>query len=318
MNFNRTMKYFKLALLLPLFLNTIFANSTNIYQYEKNIKDAKDLLTNKNLSDIKLTYTPSTKNAQTILLEVFGKNIDDVKLSFRDFHLPFYKNSLKKDSFYALLPISYYEKIGNYKVIISYIKNKKRVFTSAHIRVTDAKYKSELLRVQKSKVNPVKEDQIRVDKEYQEAMKIYNSKTNKLLWNEDFIMPMNTKITSDFGTKRVYNNELKSFHSGIDFKADIGSEVIASNSGIVRLIGDRFYAGNSIIIDHGQGIYTCYFHLSKIIVKENQYVKRGELIALSGDTGRITGPHLHFATRVHGVLVEPKNLIALLNTLNDK
>ncbi len=79
------------------------------------------------------------------------------------------------------------------------------------------------------------------------------------------------------------------------------------------LAQDRFYAGNSIIIDHGQGVYTCYYHLSKFKVKEGDRVQRGEVIALSGDTGRITGPHLHFSARVGGLQVDPLQLIELLN-----
>ncbi|PLY08979.1 MAG: M23 family peptidase [Arcobacter sp.] len=312
------MNYLRITLLLIFFSNVAFTNPINIYQYEKNIRDAKDLLVRKKTSDIRLFYTPTIKNAQTLLLEIYGKRISDVKLTFKDLNLPFYKNPFRKNYFYALVPISYYEKIGPQKVIISYVKNKKREFTSAKLRIRDAKYKSEKIKVQKSKVNPKNNDKIRTQKEYKEAMEIYNFASEKILWNRDFILPMYSKITSEFGTKRVYNNTLKSFHSGIDFKAEVGTNIIASNSGVVKLAKNRFYAGNSIIIDHGQGVYTCYFHLSKFLVKENDVVKKGQLIGLSGDTGRITGPHLHFATRVHGVLVEPENLLSLLNSLKNR
>jgi murein DD-endopeptidase MepM/ murein hydrolase activator NlpD len=312
------MNYLRITLLLLIFTNLAFTNPINIYQYEKNISDAKDLLVTKKTSDIRLFYTPRIKNAQTLLLEIYGKRISDVKLTFKQMNLPFYKNPFRKDYFYALIPISYYQKIGPAKVIISYVKDNKRKFTSAQIRIRDAKYKSEKIKVQKSKVNPKNKDKIRTQREYKEAMDIYNFVSEEILWNRDFILPMYSKVTSEFGTKRVYNNTLKSFHSGIDFKAKVGTNIIASNNGIVKLAKNRFYAGNSIIIDHGQGVYTCYFHLSKFLVKENDYVKKGQLIGLSGDTGRITGPHLHFATRVHGVLVEPQNLLKLLNSLKNR
>jgi len=312
------MNYLRITLLFTLLFSITFANPINIYSYQKNIQDAKKALTNKNQkSNIKLIYKGNVKNAQTLLLEINEKNISDVKLTFKDLNLPFYKNKLKKDYFYALVPISYYQKIGNYKVIISYLKNNKREFTSAEIRITDGKYKSEKIKVQGSKVNLNKSDKTRTQNEYKEAMQIYRTKTKEMLWSDDFMMPMNSRVTSAFGTKRVYNNQLKSFHSGIDFKAKIGTKIVASNDGIVRLAKNRFYAGNSVIIDHGQGIFTCYYHLSKIVVKKNQRIKKGELLGLSGDTGRITGPHLHFATRVNGYLVEPKNLIGLLNSLNN-
>lgn len=263
-----------------------------------------------------IVFEKTVFNANTILIELEGNNISDVKLSLKDFHIPFYKNKFKKNSFYALVPISYYEKIGKKRVIISYLENSKRVFTSTIFEVKDGNYKSEKIFVQNSKVNLNKKDKERSKKEYAQAMRIYKSKTKNIAWEKDFIMPMNSKITSEFGTKRVYNNQLKSFHSGIDFKAKVGTEIYAANDGVVKLVQDRFYAGNSIVIDHGQGVFTCYFHLSKMNVKIGQKVKRGELIALSGDTGRITGPHLHFATRVHGVLVEPIALFKILNSLN--
>lgn len=258
------------------------------------------------------------KNAQTTLIEIFSEHkISDVKLTLENINIPFYENRFKKNSFYALIPISYYQKLGKKRVIISYLKNKKREFTGVQIEVINANYLSEKINVDASKIELSKKNKIRTKLEYQEAINIYRSRNENLQWSEDFILPMSSKITSDFGTKRVYNNKLRSFHSGIDFKAAIGTPIVAANNGIVKLAKDRFYAGNSIIIDHGQAIYTCYFHLNSISVKKNQFVKKGEIIGYSGSTGRVTGPHLHFATRVHGVLVEPSNLISLLNSIND-
>ena len=286
--------FLKILILLNILLYSTFANEIKI-----------------------MTLESKVKNTNTILLEIESKNISKPKLTFEKKNINFYKNSFKENYFYALIPISYYEKIGKNKIIISYLKDNKRYFTSTKIEVIDANYESEEIKVQNSKINLSEKNKKITSFEYKEAMKIYNYNSKKVLWKEDFILPMSSKITSDFGTKRVYNNQLKSYHSGIDFKAKIGSEIIASNDGIVKLAKHRFYSGNSIIIDHGQGIYTCYFHLSNIKVKKNQKIKRGELIGLSGDTGRVTGPHLHFATRVHGILVEPNNLFSILNKLNN-
>ncbi len=262
-------------------------------------------------------HNKKVKNAQTTLIEIFSEDkISDVKLTLNNVNIPFYENKFKTNSFYALVPISYYQNIGKKRVIISYLKKKKREFTGVQIEIVDGEYLSEKINVQKSKVELNEKDKIRTKLEYQEAMRIYRYKNETLQWNEEFIMPMNSEITSDFGTKRVYNNKLRSYHSGIDFKAAVGTAIIASNDGIVKLAKNRFYAGNSIIIDHGQAVYTCYFHLNSMIVKKNQFVKKGEIIGYSGSSGRVTGPHLHFATRVHGILVEPTNLFSLLNSLN--
>ena len=263
-------------------------------------------------------FENSIINAETVFVSMEAKNIYDVKLTIEKKSYPFYKNPFKENTFYALIPLSYYEKEGNKRVTISFLQNKRRVFKNYNIVVKEGNYKSELIKVNKSKIDLNKKDKKRAKLEYQEAIKIYKSQSKKLLWEEDFIMPLNTEITSEFGTKRVYNSKFKSYHSGIDFKANIRTPIIASNDGIVKLNKNRFYAGNSIIIDHGQGIFTCYFHLNKIFVKKGEKVKKGQIIGLSGKTGRVTGPHLHFATRIHGIIVEPKKLFTILNSLNNK
>lgn len=257
------------------------------------------------------------KNANTVLIEITQKDIKDVKLTFDKQNIDFFKNPFKKDSFYALLPISYYQNLDNYRIILSYIKDNKKIFKGLNLKVIDGNYKSETLNVQPSKVKPNKENQERVKRENEEATKIYNTFTPEIFWNEDFIYPLNSKITSEFGTKRVYNQELKSYHGGTDFQAKDNTPIIASNSGIVRIAQDRFYAGKSIIIDHGHGVYSCYFHLNSMNFKVGDFVKKGEIIGLSGSTGRITGPHLHFGIRIQGLQVDPLQAIEILNNLKN-
>lgn len=256
-------------------------------------------------------------NANTVLLEIEKENIKDVKLTFDKQNINFNKNPFKKNSFYALLPISYYQELKEYRIIISYLENNKRVFVGKDLKVVDGNYKSEVINVKPSKFKPPKSRVERTKKEYSDAMKVYNSKSEKLYWSEDFIYPLNSKITSNFGTKRVYNGKLKSYHSGTDFRAKNNTPIIASNSGIVRIAQNRFYAGNSIIIDHGHGVYSCYFHLNKMNFKVGDFIKKGEVLGLSGNTGRSTGPHLHFAFRIHGIQVDPLQAIEALNAINN-
>jgi len=126
-------------------------------------------------------------------------------------------------------------------------------------------------------------------------------------------MPMNSKITSEFGNARVFNGSLKSYHSGTDFRAKVGTPIKSVNDGKVVLVKDRFYSGGSVIVDHGEGVYTCYYHMSKFDVKKGDMVKKGQQLGLSGVSGRVTGPHLHFSARVSGVQVDPLQFINLVN-----
>lgn len=255
------------------------------------------------------------ENANSFIIELDVQNISNAFAKFDKKEFKFYKNPFKKSSYYALIAIPYYQKFDNYKISVTYIKNKQRVHNSIDIEVIDGKYKSEIIKVSKSKVTPNKKNQKRAKKERNEAIAIYNSTSPKLLWKKDFIHPIDTKVTSNFGNKRVYNNIIKSFHGGTDFRAAIGTPIKAVNDGIIKISKNRFYAGNSIVIDHGHGVYSCYYHLSKLHFKVGQKVKRGDIVGLSGNTGRVTGPHLHFSMWTNGILVDPMQLISTLNII---
>ncbi len=114
---------------------------------------------------------------------------------------------------------------------------------------------------------------------------------------------------SRFGERRVFNGALKSLHMGLDLDGKIGDPVRASNDGIVRLARDCFSSGNTVLVSHGAGLFTGYFHLSKFLVRNGQRVKKGEPVGLLGKTGRVTGPHLHFAAKLEGTTFDPEELL---------
>lgn len=181
------------------------------------------------------------------------------------------------------------------------------------LKILKFPYKKEILQVAPEKINPPKSTQNRIKAEIKEIKKIYDEFRPKLLIDGPFIQPLNSKITSAYGTARVYNNELKSFHSGTDFRARSGTKIQASNAGIVKIAKDLYYCGKSVIIDHGAGIYTQYCHLSKIFVKNGERVKKAQIIALSGASGRVSGPHLHFSVFANQTLIDPIKFIRNFN-----
>ena len=113
-----------------------------------------------------------------------------------------------------------------------------------------------------------------------------------------------------FGKKRVFNGQPRSPHSGEDYRATSGTPALAVAPGVVALAEEHFFGGNSVFIDHGDGLYTMYLHLSQIQVKPGQEVKAGDRIGLVGATGRASGPHLHFGVRWHGARIDPAVLLA--------
>ena len=171
-------------------------------------------------------------------------------------------------------------------------------------------YTSEKIIVQAQKVFPPQKVQKRIQNELKEANAIYAKFTPEALFNGAFIKPLDSFITSDFGRARIFNEQVASYHSGTDFRAAIGTKIKAANSGIVRLAKDRYYAGLSVIIDHGYGIYSQYYHLSKLSVKVGEKVKKGQIIGLSGASGRVSGPHLHFGIFAGGKQIDPLDFYA--------
>ena len=187
--------------------------------------------------------------------------------------------------------------------------------TKVPLQIIDGNYKSEALSVDPGHVTPSKKDLQRVAREKKEIQRIYANSSDTRLWLGSFEKPLGGDTTSTFGTRRLFNGQHRSHHNGTDFRADAGTPVKASNSGIVRLAKNLFYSGDIVIVDHGMGIFTNYAHLSKIQVIEGQHIARGDPIGLTGSSGRASGPHLHWGVKVNGVYVDPLQFLTVVSAL---
>ena len=141
---------------------------------------------------------------------------------------------------------------------------------------------------------------------------LYDTVSPERLWRGAFTQPVSSrKPGSGFGSRRVINGQPRMPHSGIDYSADRGTPVVASNRGRVALLGEFFFAGRLVALDHGLGLYTLYFHLDGVAVTEGQIVEQGQTIGTVGTTGRSTGPHLHFAAQLGRARINPPDLYLL-------
>jgi murein DD-endopeptidase MepM/ murein hydrolase activator NlpD len=131
------------------------------------------------------------------------------------------------------------------------------------------------------------------------------------LWRAPFLKPRTTRVTSAFGGGREFNGTIRSRHMGVDFAGAVGTPVRATNRGVVALVDTFYLAGRAIYIDHGAGLVTAYFHLSRADVAVGDTVARGQAIGLVGQTGRVTGPHLHWVARYGVITVDPLGLVTL-------
>jgi len=212
----------------------------------------------------------------------------------------------------AIVGVPYALKPGQYPIQISMVVSGQEYSKEIPLTVLDGKYASEKLKVNPRHIRPTKKDIARINRDKAEVGKIYNQLTEKKFWDGPFRFPIKSHVTSIFGTKRVFNGEFASFHTGLDFKAQTGTKVYAPAPGVVVLAKDLFFTGKTVMIDHGYGLMTLYAHLSKIKVKPTQVLKTGELLGLSGMTGRASGPHLHWQVIVNKTKVNPMGLIETL------
>lgn len=181
------------------------------------------------------------------------------------------------------------------------------------IAVTQPAYPSEKLTVAPRMAEPDSAGRVRIAQDTKRAKAVSRAgHATERLWDGGFRLPRPSRVTSDFGMGREYNGKVTSRHMGTDFDGKIGAPIVATNRGRVALVARFYLAGNVIYLDHGQGLISGYFHLSRALVKTGQMVEKGQVIGRVGRTGRVTGPHLHWIMRYGAVTVDPMSVLALL------
>ncbi len=180
------------------------------------------------------------------------------------------------------------------------------------VAIEDGDFTTDRLTLPPEMVNPGRKALRRIKRERKTVAKATGSKSSaERLWKDPFIMPVDGKVTSSFGRRRILNGQERSPHSGVDIRTPKGRRIRASNRARVAFTGYLYYTGKTVILDHGQGLFTSYCHLSKIKVKVGDIVARGKIVGLAGSTGRSTGPHLHWSAKLQGARVSPLDLVSI-------
>jgi murein DD-endopeptidase MepM/ murein hydrolase activator NlpD len=182
---------------------------------------------------------------------------------------------------------------------------------SRTVEILPAHYRTSALTVAPKFVEPGPEEMTRIKAERALKNKVFATSATAPLWSGDFRAPVHAAPTDSFGTRRIFNGKLASIHQGMDFRAATGTPVRAGNSGVVVLAQALYYEGNCVVIDHGLGLFTISMHLSRIDVHEGDHVTVGQLVGLSGATGRVTGPHLHWAVRWRNAYLDPAKMLRM-------
>lgn len=213
---------------------------------------------------------------------------------------------------FALIGLDLAIKPGLHDLKMSVFLRDGRVEELRHpLVVRDRKFPVKELRVKQEFVTPPPEVEERIRWEAELLQMVYSVITEKWLGEGAFERPHPGESAGNFGERRIYNGVPRSSHSGLDIAAPYGSAVRASNSGRIVLARDLYFSGNTVILDHGLGVFSIYCHFSQLKVSRGQDVKKGDILALAGSTGRSTGPHLHWAVRIRGSRVDPQALLEL-------
>jgi murein DD-endopeptidase MepM/ murein hydrolase activator NlpD len=212
----------------------------------------------------------------------------------------------------ALLGVDLEKAPGDYEFSVSATtESGEHAECTATLTVRAGKFATESLTVQKQFVEPNEQQAQRAVAEQEKLRQLFDHITPEKLWQGTFRLPLTGGVRgTNFGKRRILNGQPRSPHTGADFPAPTGTPIHATQSGRIVLAEELYFSGNTVIIDHGLGVYSLYGHLSATDVTVGDAVKGGQVIGKVGATGRVTGPHLHWGVTVNKARVNPVQLIA--------
>ncbi len=220
--------------------------------------------------------------------------------------------------FQGLLGIDMSKPSGSYRLKVSGKTASQKLLTKViTVSVKKVMFGTQRLTLPRSMVDLDPETLQRVNRESRRMKAVLRGYRQERLWRGAFIRPVDGDVTTPFGVRRILNDQPRSPHSGVDLRAPEGTPIHACNDGMVVLVGEMFFSGKSVVLDHGFGMYSMYFHLSEARVQEGEAIPRGAVIGLVGSTGRASGPHLHWGVRLNGARVDPLSLIRLSKDLEE-
>jgi murein DD-endopeptidase MepM/ murein hydrolase activator NlpD len=257
-----------------------------------------------------------------LLLELRGaKPLTAVTATWTDKEIPFWPapaTATKEASLWrAFLGLDLEQAAGGYKLgVTAKSAAGDAVTCGATIAVRAGKFATEKLKVAPNFVEPDPEQLAKAHEDSKKLREIFDTVTPEKFWTGRFRVPLDGVTTGgNFGKRRVLNGKPSSPHTGVDFPSPTGTPVHAAQRGRVVLAGPLYFSGNTVVIDHGCGVYTLYGHFSEISVKPGEMVDSGAILGKVGATGRVTGPHLHWGLTVNRSRVNALQIVALTKLL---
>jgi murein DD-endopeptidase MepM/ murein hydrolase activator NlpD len=256
----------------------------------------------------------SGKQGQVLVVKVPEiEDVTEIKGSFLDRTILFFRESRADEppGYVGLLGIDLQDDPGTYELAVEIKQGEQIRHLSYNVLIAKEQFAVERLKLPKNKVDLDAKSLARWRAEQKQVKQVLEENSRLKLWHSSFVEPVNGRRTGIFGSVRILNGKPRNPHSGEDISAPMGTDVVATNDGVVRLTVDHIFSGRGVFVDHGLGFYSMYFHLSDILVKDGDLVKAGQIIGKVGATGRATGPHLHWGVKLNGARVNPYALLDL-------
>lgn len=181
--------------------------------------------------------------------------------------------------------------------------------------VKPRRFRTRRLTVDPGFVNPPASARDRIGREASLLDRVWRGAGAERLWKGAFARPVEDAANSAFGTRSIFNGTPRNAHGGADFMSPAGTPIHAPNAGRIVVARDLYFSGNTVVIDHGLGLFSLLAHMSEIDVREGDRVTTGEIVGRVGSTGRVTGPHLHWAVRINGARVDPLSVLSVLGAV---
>jgi murein DD-endopeptidase MepM/ murein hydrolase activator NlpD len=280
-----------------------------------NVSKVSDIVNHQGADSIQVTArSRSVQPGELVVLTITpSSHVDHVRVRAFDRDMPSFSataSSSGTPGWQALIGIDLDVKPRTYTVAID--ADNGRLHTTYELIVAPKRFPTRRLTVDESFVNPPPSEQERIEREAKLLEGVWRSPAAERLWTGPFVRPVAEPANSRFGTRSVFNGVPRNPHGGADFLSPAGTPIHAPNAGRVAVARGLYFSGNTVVIDHGLGLFSMLAHMSVIDVHEGDRVAAGEVLGRVGATGRVTGPHLHWAVRAGGARVDPIALLALL------
>ena len=266
------------------------------------------------LAPAPITITAKSRSLQpgelVVLSIALAEPADQVHVRAFDHDVVAYRDGERE--WRALVGVDLDVKPGTHRVTVDAGTAGAHAHATYDLVIVPRVFRTRRLTVNEAFVTPPPSEQARIDREAALLAGVWQSPAPERLWTGPFVRPVPQEANSAFGTRSIFNGKPRNAHGGADFLSPAGTPIHSPNAGRIVVARNLYFSGNTVIVDHGLGLFSMMAHLSAIDVHEGDLVTAGEVLGRVGATGRVTGPHLHWAVRASGARVDPLSLLALL------